>query len=198
MRIHRFIIFALLSLVLEGVPFTRIDEVNMKKNIGSVKCDSAQISIDYIVGIGIFIVAITFVFQFMFTIFAPFQSNSDEMTLAADRASTIIVERLIKAEKSGTLNVVDQGKLYQLNNSKLNYSNQTAYNNILSEIGLISREMSYDLNMTVSYTNNGTLLNFSGPALPTHADIAQTKRFVLITNSSTGYNQTAYISVRVW
>lgn len=170
----------------------------MKKNIGCVKCDSAQISIDYIAGIGIFILAITFVFQFMFTIFAPFQSNSDEITLAADRASTIIVERLIKADRSGTLNVVDQGKLDQFNNSKLNYSNQTTYKNTLSEIGLISREMSYDLNMTVSYPNNGTLLYKSGAALPTHTDIAQTKRFVLITNSSTGYNQTAYISVRVW
>lgn len=162
-----------------------------------VKSESAQITIDYIAGIGIFILTVAFVFQFMYGLFIPFQSDSDEVTLAADRASTVLVERLLNAEKSGALNVIDQSKLYNFNNTKLNYSNKDAYNDALREIGLYSSETAFDLNISVANLTGG-LMNQSGPGLPDDTDIGQTKRMVLIINPSTGYNETAIISVRVW
>ncbi len=162
---------------------------------------NAQVTIDYIAGIGIFLLSVAFVFQFMYGLFTPFQSGSDEVTLAADRASTVLVERMLAADKAGTTGLVDQGKLYYFNNTKLNYSNQTAYNNNLSELGLFSNDATtiFDLNISVAnltYPNNP--VNQSGPALPENIDVGQTKRLILIMNSSTGYNETAILSVRVW
>jgi hypothetical protein len=170
-----------------------------------VKSDSAQITIDYIAGIGIFLLSVIFVFQFMYGLFIPFQSGSDKVTLAADRASVVLVERLLHADKADELNVIDQGKLYYFNNTKLNYSDQTAYNNALRELGLFSDQTVFDLNVMVAYPN-GTVMNQSGtnfplvcgPSLPDNTDIGQTKRLVLIVNPSTGYNETAILSVRVW
>jgi hypothetical protein len=170
-----------------------------------VKSDSAQVTIDYITGIGIFLLAVIFVFQFVYGLFVPFQSGSDKATLAADRAGTVLVERMLHADKASELNVIDQGKLYYFNNTRLNYANQNNYNAALREIGLFSTESVFDMNVTVAYLNgsimnrNGT--NFplvSGPALPETTDIGQTKRLVLILNTSTGYNENAILSVRVW
>lgn len=170
-----------------------------------MKSDSAQVTIDYITGIGIFLLAVIFVFQFVYGLFLPFQSGSDMATLAADRAGTVLVERLLHADKASELNVIDQGKLYYFNNTKLNYSNQNNYNAALREIGLFSNESVFDLNVSVAYLN-GSIMNrngtgfplLSGPSLPETIDIGQTKRLVLIINSSTGYNETAILSVRVW
>lgn len=162
-----------------------------------MKSDSAQITIDYIVGIGIFLLAVVFIFQFMYGLFIPFQSGSDKATLAADRAGTVLVERLLHADKANELNVIDQGKLYYFNNTRLNYSNQNNYNAALREIGLFSNESVFDMNMSVAYPG-GAILNQSGPVLPETTDIGQLKRMVLIINSSTGYIETAIFSVRVW
>ncbi len=161
-----------------------------------MKSDSAQVTIDYITGIGIFLLAVIFVFQFVYGLFVPFQSGSDKATLAADRGGTVLVERLLHADKASELNVIDLGKLYYFNNTRLNYSNQNNYNAALREIGLFSNESVFDMNVTVAYLN-GTIMNQSGPTLPETTDIGQTKRLVLIVNS-TGYNETAILSVRVW
>jgi hypothetical protein len=162
-----------------------------------VKSDSAQITIDYLAGIGIFLLSVVFVFQFMYGLFIPFQSGSDKVTLAADRAATVLVERMLIADNPGAMNAIDQGKLYYFNNTKLNYSSQANYTNTLREIGLFSNQTVFDLNISVAYTS-GAIMNQSGPALPDNTDIGQTKRMVLIVNSSTGYNETAILSVRVW
>lgn len=146
---------------------------------------------------GIFLLSVAFVFQFMYSLFIPFQSSSDEVTLAADRASTVLVERLLAADRSGAVNVIDREKLYYFNNTKLNHSNEIGYKNALRELGLFSNEIIFDMNMSVAYLN-GTIMNQSGPELPENTDIGKTRRLVLIVNSSTGYNETAVISVRVW
>lgn len=163
------------------------------------KNESAQITIDYITGIGIFLLSVFFVYQFMQGLFIPFQSGSDKVTLAADRAATVLVERFLHVDKSGELNVIDQGKLFYFNNTRLNYSNLTSYNDALRELGLFSNEAVFDLNISIAkLTSPNIPMNQSGPALPETTDIGQTKRLVLIINSSTGYNETAILSVRVW
>ena len=170
---------------------------NVFRDVRILRGSSAQLTIDYVAGIGIFMLSVAFVFQFMYSLFIPFQSSSDEVTLAADRASTILVERLLIVDKPGMMNIIDQGKLYQFNNTNMNNSNRTEYDNALRELGLFSDENIRDVNISVAYLN-GTLRNQSGPELPENIDIGQTKRLVLILNSSTGYNETAIISVRVW
>jgi len=162
----------------------------------------AQMTIDYVAGMGIFLLAVAFVFQFIYGLFIPFQSSSDAVTLAADRASMVIVERMLVPDRSENSNVIDEGKLAYFNNTKLNsQSNPQAYQDTLRELGLSSNETyTYDMNLSVEYLN-GTILNQSGPIIPEKINIGNTKRMVLIVNSSKGYNQTdehKIISVRVW
>ncbi len=161
--------------------------------------DKAQTTIDFLAGISIFLITVTFVFQFMYALFLPFQSGSDEVSLAADRVATVIVERMLTLDNALTSNVIDQRKLIYFNNTKLNQSNVTVYQDTLHELGLLSDENVFDLNITVSnITTPNNLTYRSGPQLPDTADIGQTKRLVIIVNPSTGYNMTAYFSVRVW
>ncbi len=162
-----------------------------------MKDDSAQITIDYVTGMGIFLLTVAFVFQFMYGLFTPFQSSSDEIKLASDRASTILVDRLLIAERARVPGVVDQGKLYYFNNTKLNPSNGAMYRNALDELGLNSSEIIFDMNLSVTGVD-GSIMYQSGPVLPDNINVGQKKRLVLIVNSSNGYNGTAYISVRVW
>ena len=163
----------------------------------NIKDDDAQITIDYVAGISIFLLTVAFIFQFSYGLFTPFQTYSDEITLASNRASTILVDRLLAADRSGAMSVIDQGKLHYFNNTKLNYSNKTTYRNTLDELGLNSSEIIYDMSIAVTNLNN-IRMNQSGPELPDKQDIGQTRRLVLIVNYSTGYNETAYIYVRVW
>lgn len=178
-----------------------------------MKSESAQITIDYIAGIGIFLLSVFFVFQFVSGLFIPFQSGSDKAALAADRAGTVLVEQMLQADTSRALNVIDQGKLYYFSNTQLNYSNQTAYNNALSALGLSSKQTVFDLNISVAncspsffegvpIANNltcpNTPSNQSGPPLPDNTDTAQTKRLVLIVNSTNGNQTYSILSVRVW
>ena len=166
-----------------------------------MKDDRAQMTIDYVAGMGIFLVAVAFVFQFIYGLFIPFQSSSETVTLAADRASTILVERLLIAEKSGAPNVLDQGKLNYYINTKLNSRlYPQAYDDALHELGLSSKETyTFDVNVSFSnLTNPDEPIAQGGPILPEKTGIGQTKRMAIIVNSSTGYNETALILVRVW
>ncbi|VVB86881.1 Uncharacterised protein [uncultured archaeon] len=174
--------------------------LNISKNkILDVNGDKAQITIDYAAGIGIFLITVTFVFQFMYALFLPFQSGPDEVSLAADRIATVIVERMLTLDNAMTSNVIDERKLIYFNNIKLNQSNATVYLGTLRELGLLSDENVFDLNITVAnITTPNNFIYKSGPQLPDTADIGQTKRLIYIVNPSTGYNATAYFSVRVW
>ncbi len=179
-----------------------------------MKSDSGQMTVDYIAGITIFLLAVIFVFNFVYGLFVPFQSGSDKNTLAADRVSTILVEQMLHADTSGTLNVIDQRKLYNFNNT-LNCSN-TSYKNEINTLGLNNGKTFFDMQVNVTYLNgtimnqsftypNGTVVDYN-PKLPLasgcmhsdNTDTALTKRLVLIINSSTGYNQSATLSVIVW
>ncbi len=155
--------------------------------------DSAQVTIDYITGIGIFLLAVIFVFQFVYGLFLPFQSGSDKATLSADRAGTVLVERLLHADKASELNVIDEGKLSNFY-AKLK-NNET---DVLKQIGLFSNQTVFDMNISVVNITSNSLMNQSGPALPETTDIGQTKRLVLIVNSTNGNQTYAIMSVRVW
>ncbi len=164
-----------------------------------IRNNSAQMTIDYVTGMGIFLIAVAFVFQFINGLFIPLQSNSEIVTLTADRASTILIEHMLVPDRPQAPNVIDQGKLYYLNNTKLNSrSNPQAYNDTIHELGISSPETyTYDINISI-VTLSGIIKNQSGPAIPEKINVGNTKRLVLIMNSSTGYNESAYIFVRVW
>jgi len=151
--------------------------------------DQAQVTIDYLTSITIFIFAIFFVFQFTSGLFTPFQSNSDEVTLIADRTAVQLVENMMSAGDAAVPNLVNATKVgtffTQLNNS---------YAGTIDTQGLSGTYLSYDLNVTLE---NGTLINSAGKPLPSTGNIGQTKRIVLLKDAD-GNTETAILSVRVW
>ncbi len=158
-----------------------------------MKSESAQMTLDYIAGIGIFLLAVFFVFQFVYGLFIPFQSGSDKATLAADRAATVLVEQMLHSDTSGGLNVIDEGKLSNFY-TKLN-NNET---DVLKQIGLFSNQTVFDLNISVVNITSNSLMNQSGRLLPDNTDVGRTNRSVLIVNPANGNQTYAIFSVRVW
>jgi hypothetical protein len=166
--------------------------------------DEGQVTIDYLIGITIFIVALFFIFQYTAGLFTPFQSNSDEVTLVADRLATSITENKISSGDINTPNLIDEnrtGNYFYLLSTSSGYTNET------KNLGLRGEYHRYNLNVTLgnssgiiklATTNHGEITGASGSTLPLSGNIGQTKRIVLIENTETGQTETAILSVRVW
>jgi hypothetical protein len=63
---------------------------------------SGQISIDFLIGITIFIAAFMFLMVVIPSMFTPFQSNSDELTMMADRVAATLVEKSLVYQQTPT------------------------------------------------------------------------------------------------
>jgi len=152
--------------------------------------DQAQITIDYLASITIFIFAIFFVFQFTSGLFTPFQSNSDEVTLIADRTAVQLVENMMSAGDAAVPNLVNATKVDTFF-TQLNIS----YAGTIDTLGLSGTYLSYDFNVTLE--NSTALINSAGKPLPSTGNIGQTKRIVLLKDAD-GNTETAILSVRAW
>lgn len=152
--------------------------------------ESGQITIDYLVGITIFLLALVFVFQYATGLFTPFESSSDEVTMIADRVATTVVEDRINTGDPHTSNMVSSSLM-------ANFFTQldTNYASTQNSLGLNGTFFCYDLN--VSLENSTKVISCTGKPLPQVGSIGQTKRIVLVEDSS-GNKQTAILSFRVW
>lgn len=153
--------------------------------------DRAQISIDYLAGMGFFLLTLSFVFQFTSGLFTPFFSNSDETSLVADRVSMMLVDNVLSDNK--TSGVLNRDKTMDFLTNQLNTAN---YTTTLRNLGLKGSYISYDLNVSlISLDGSG---DFSGGLkLPGTTNIGQTKRTVVFIDSS-GSRQRYLLGVRVW
>ncbi|WP_407355026.1 hypothetical protein [Methanolobus sp. WCC5] len=149
-----------------------------------------QITIDYLISITIFLFTVIFVFNYTSGIFAPFNSNSDEITLIADRTATALVEKILSEGDETVPNLVTMTKAdIFFTELGTNYTDTTSY------LGLSGSYVSYDFNVTLQ---NGTgLINMAGKPIPSRVNVGQTKRIVLI-KDDTGNTEVAIMSFRVW
>lgn len=152
--------------------------------------ENGQITLDYLVGITIFLLALVFVFQYTTGLFTPFESSSDEVTMIADRVATTVVEDRISSGDPQTCNIVSSNLL---NNffTQLNSS----YSSTQNSLGLNGTFFLYDLN--ISLENGTKVISCAGENLPEAGNIGQTKRIVLVEDSY-GNTQAAILSFRVW
>lgn len=172
-----------------------IDRINerlfKRSNDKNLRTDRAQITIDYLFAITIFLFAVFFVFQYTSGLFTPFQSDSDEITLVADRVATSITEIELASGDINTPNLVNK------NNADTLFSSLTYdYEDTVSGMGLRGGFQSYELNITM--TNNTSLMYIAGKPLPTTGNIGQTRRVVLLEDLESGKRENAILSVRVW
>jgi hypothetical protein len=132
------------------------------------KDTSGQMSIDFLAGVAIFLIALLFVFAFIPGMFTSFQSNSDELTMAADRVSTELVENILVTNGS-TPNVIDSNKVVSLDTSL----NDPIFVKSLGQSG----GRAYNINVTFS-TIKGYYAH-AGPQYPVGAlNVGQSRRIV--------------------
>ncbi len=152
--------------------------------------ENGQITLDYLVGITLFLLALVFVFQYTTGLFIPFESSSDEVTMIADRVATTVVEDRISSGDSQTPNIVNSNLLDELF-TQLN----TSYRSTQDSMGLNGTFFLYDLN--ISLENGTKVLSCAGKTLPHTGNIGQNKRVVLVEDSD-GNIHNAILSFRVW
>ena len=154
--------------------------------------EKGQMTIDYLISITIFLFAIFFVFQYISGLFTPFESNSDEVTLMADRVSTLVVENIMTAGDAAVPNLIVSTKVNGFFTS-LNES----YEDTRSSLGLNGTYLDYDINVTLENKSTGVIKS-AGAVLPSVGNVGQTKRIVLFMDADTGVTENRIVSVRVW
>ncbi|WP_406655723.1 hypothetical protein V7O62_08010 [Methanolobus sp. ZRKC2] len=150
-----------------------------------------QITIDYLISITVFLFAVVFVFNFTSGIFTPFQSNSDEVTLIADRVSTTLVEKRLNAGDESTPNLVNKT---EMDNFFTELDGN--YDPLIDSLGMNGSYLRYDLNVTLE--NSTDVIDAAGKRVPAGVNVGQTRRVVLSKDDISGNTETLVMSFRVW
>lgn len=148
--------------------------------------ERAQLTLDYLIAITFFLFAVFFVFQYASGLFTPLQSNSNEVTLVADRTATNLVENTLNDNSELTTNFVDKDKIDDFFNSSSKYHDT---------LGLNGSYFTYNLNVTLK--NNTSIIRSTGDPLPSHGNIGQTKRIVIFRGEDNNL-KSRILSVRIW
>ena len=178
--------------------------------------DDAQISLDFLIGITIFMLALLFVLTFIPKMFTPYQSNSDELTMAADKAAAVMVENILIDDQhidssSGTIVVTNS----EYNPGLITYDKYDQLKDDLSAdavevkkklgLGYGKNDYLYDLEIILSTPDDSTDSLFNTPIYSdspmSGTNVGQSKRFVYIVKNDVGvpfYYYKAILTVRVW
>lgn len=156
------------------------------------------ISIDYIMGISIFILSFFFLFNILSSMFIPFESTSDEVKAMSNRISTVLVESPagIITDASNP-NVIDTIKVSALNAS---LNEPSSSDSLMTQLGLNTDELEYKLNISLNYingsiyTSGSTPVLLGGPLPDEHNNVALTSRIVYLPSDS----RMLLLNVKVW
>lgn len=164
----------------------------MHNNTPGTMDEKGQITIDYLISITIFLFTVVFVFNYTSGIFTPFQSNSDEVTLIADRVSTTLIENRLSLGDESTPNLVSKREV----DNFFTELNGTNYNDIIDSLGMNGSYLRYDLNVTLE--NSTAVIDSAGEVIPVGVNVGQKKRIILLKDESSGNTETLVMSFRVW
>ncbi|MBU3968303.1 MAG: hypothetical protein KKG76_13205 [Euryarchaeota archaeon] len=160
--------------------------------------DRGQVSLDYIIGITIFIFSFLFMYNLLTGLLLPFQFNAGEVVPMAERASTVLAESSSGlAISESNPNVIDLDKAKWLNSS---LNNPSQYNDMLIQLGLSTTNINYNINVSLRHINNTLYKNLgktvlNAGALPDdYANVGKITRVVYLSQDS----QILLLDVRVW
>ena len=166
--------------------------------IRKMQNDAGQVSLDYLTGITIFILAFIFLYNILNSLLLPFQYNSDEVKPLAERAAIILAESSDGLAASATSpNIIDKTKIIQLN-SDLN--DPVIYSDKRAKLGLVNGNLIYNMNVSLRYFNYSLYPNSSNPlmsggAIPNdYTNVGQTIRIVYLSQDS----KPLMLLVKVW
>lgn len=160
--------------------------------------DRGQVSLDYIIGITIFILSFLFMYNLLTGLLLPFQINAGEVVPMAERASTVLAESSSGlAISESNPNVIDLEKAKWLNSSLNDHS---LYDDMLIQLGLSTTNINYNINVSLRHINNTlyknlglTVLN-AGKVPDDYANVGKITRVVYLSQDS----QILLLDVRVW
>lgn len=153
--------------------------------------EGAQISLDFLFGITLFLFTFTYVALFIPGLFAPFDTESDVTTLQGDKAAIWLTEEKLVDDRSEP-GIVNMSKLQTFMAELGGTNSQRTV--LRQEAGLVSSIRTLDLNVSVDYLNGtaaGGVVCASSPNTcaagnVTRSDlpVGQTKRVVKLVNTS--------------
>jgi len=166
-----------------------------------LKDERGQLSIDFLVGISLFILALLFMAHFIPGMFVPFQSETIDLNSVAYRTSVILVEdpgwwdggedwenHIENVRRVGL--AIDKEHPNKLNMSKTKgFKNATQINDtyLTHKLGLYrivgDNEIDYGYNITIEDLN-GNILDTRGEIPPEYGDVVKMKRIVWMHTSS--------------
>ncbi|AFV23731.1 hypothetical protein Mpsy_1524 [Methanolobus psychrophilus R15] len=150
-----------------------------------------QMTIDYLISITIFLLAMVFVFNYTSGLFTPFQSNSDEVTLIADRVSISVVEKRMSAGDEDVPNLINDQKMAAFFDEL-----DIEYSSTIDSLGMNGSYLRYDLNVTAE--NSSGIISAAGKQIPQQVNVGQTRRIVLCIDKNSGSTEMIILSFRVW
>jgi hypothetical protein len=165
-----------------------------------------QLSLDFMIGIGIYVTAIMFVLAFIPGFFVPFVSNSDDLTMTADRTAATIVDYTLAVRDPVHTSNVYPGILSatEISTFQSSMNTQTGYDQIRERLGLKMTDSAlYSLRVIITFKDGTTIDMFnSGDSFTNiQGNVGQSKRFVYVrdlTDPSDYPGRMAIVTVRVW
>jgi hypothetical protein len=170
-----------------------------------MKDKRGQMSIDFIAGLSLFMLALLFLAQFIPGMFVPFQTETIDLSSVAYRTSVILVEdpgwwdngtcnntdwENQNAENISRIGLaVDREHPNMLDMSKLDvFENETLIDNenLTRKLGLYRNisgtEIEYGYNISIE--DNGTIVATRGDPIPEYGDVSSMKRIVWMQTGS--------------
>lgn len=188
-----------------------------------LKNNDGQTSLDFLIGITLFLLVFIFVFAFIPKMFTPFQTDSDELTMAADRAAGALVESklvdtglgvykgaatpsIINSQSYDDLQkYLDEGSIdhSEIIEKQTKIDLGLEYKKSFGTSAVTPSDQYYKLQIVLTTPGPGnTLVDkvISPDGDPAGSNVGQSKRFVYVHDSSTpaGTYTEAILIVRVW
>lgn len=164
--------------------------------------NNGQISLDYLIGVTIFLLTFIFVFAFIPGMFSPFHSNSDEITMAADRVAAVLVENTLAIGGPGDKQpcILDTANISQFNTA---LSDPSTSSQLRQSLGLnTSSSTQYNLEVVIEEQGKPARVINNGE-VPGTTNVGQSKRYVLVRDRTVAGidsypGRAAIVTVRVW
>ncbi|WP_226481786.1 DUF7287 family protein [Natrinema amylolyticum] len=165
------------------------DRTRRPRTISISLADRGQTTQDFAVGIGVFLLAIAFVFSFLPSLVTPYESSGGAKTAQADR----IADRIVDDLRTGSGN-------------EINFTDYAGEENLTHQVGLRANsdeDITYDsLNITIKYVNNSTTIKSAGTwtagELYTNQSAASSARIVTLEGDVDECDPACRLVVRVW
>lgn len=163
----------------------------------------AQTSIDFLFGVAIFALAFIFVLIFIPGMFSPFNSNSDELTMTADRLAATLVEETLRADSAGekTPGIIDIDNVNTFK-TKIEADASGVYR---QSLGLTREGGVYSVEVELEIRNNPVVPIITIGEEKGSSNIGQSRRFVIVRNPDTTIDDDdeypgkyGILTVRVW